>query len=68
MKQETKKSEDILDRGRRQRQQLSRADKQKYAREMHLEGLCQPPKDPSKLPAFLSDPSLLPKKPPGRVG
>lgn len=60
------RTEDLMDRGRRQRQSFGKKDKRAYAREMHLEALCQPPKDPSRLPAFLSDPSLLPKRPPGR--
>ena len=55
-----------MDRGRRQKQSFSKKEKQAYARERHLEALCEPPKNPTKLPAFLSDPSLLPKKPPGR--
>jgi hypothetical protein len=58
-------SEDIFDKGRRAKQTFSKKEKMKYAREMHLEGLCQPPKDPTRLPAFLNDPSLLPKRPPG---
>jgi hypothetical protein len=60
-------SDDIMDRGRRQKQSFSKKEKQKYARDMHMEALCQPPKDPSKLPAFLNDRSLLPKKPPTKV-
>jgi len=60
------KSEDILDRGWRGKQSFSKAQKREYAKEMHMQGLLTPPKDPSKLPAFLSDPSLLPKRPPGK--
>ena len=64
--EKNEKSEDIFDRGWRGKQTWSKAQKREYAKEKHLEGLLQPPKDPSKLPAFLADPSLLPKRPPGR--
>lgn len=57
------KSEDALDQ-RRPYQRLSKKDRIAYAREKHLEDLMLPPKNPP--PAWLSDPSLLPKKPPTR--
>lgn len=65
--EKSEKSEDIFDRGWRGKQTWSKAQKRAYAKEKHLEALLEPPKDPAKLPAFLSDPSLLPKKPPGRT-
>jgi hypothetical protein len=58
------KSEDLMDRGRRVKQAFSKKEKREYARAMHMEALCQPPKDPSKIPEFLSEPTLLPKRPP----
>jgi len=56
-------SEDALDRGR-PRQRLSKKEKQKYAQKKAMEELLMPPKYAP--PAWLDDPSLLPKKPPGR--
>jgi hypothetical protein len=43
---------------------FGKAEKRNYAQMKHLEGLCTPPKD--GLAPFLSDPSLLPKRPPSR--
>lgn len=60
------KGNDIFDRGRRAKQTFSRKEKAEYAAHMHLMSLCEPPKDPSKLPAFLNNPDLLPKRPPGK--
>lgn len=54
---------DALD-ARRPKQQWSKKEKQAYAKEKAMEELVAPPKNPP--PAWLSDPSLLPKKPPGR--
>ncbi len=48
------------------RGKFSKAEKQAYARKMHEEALLEQPKNPP--PAWLSDPTLLPKKPPGRTG
>jgi hypothetical protein len=44
---------------------FSKAEKRAYAIKKHGEALLEPPKKP--LAAWLSDPSLLPKRPPGRV-
>lgn len=57
------RSQDALDQ-RRPRQKMGKKEKQAYAREKHIEDLLQPPKNPP--PDWLNDPSLLPKKPPGR--
>ena len=54
---------DAMDRPRG-KPKYGKKEKQKYAQEKHLEALCEPPKQP--LAAWLSDPSLLPRKPPGR--
>jgi hypothetical protein len=54
---------DALD-ARRPRQQMSKKEKQAYAKEKAMEELVTPPKNPP--PAWLSNPALLPKKPPGR--
>jgi hypothetical protein len=55
------KSTDALDQGR-PRQRFSKKEKAAYARKMFEESLLLPPKNPP--PAWLQDPSLLPKKPP----
>jgi hypothetical protein len=54
---------DALD-ARRPRQKMGKKERQAYAKEKAMEELVQPPKAP--LAPWLSDPSLLPKKPPGR--
>ena len=54
---------DALD-ARRPKQRWSKKMKKQYAQEKASEELLLPPKSPP--PAWLSDPSLLPKKPPGR--
>lgn len=54
---------DALD-ARRPRQKMGKKQKQAYAKEKAMEELLLPSKTPP--PAWLSDPSLLPKKPPGR--
>ena len=56
-------SSDALDRPR-PRGKMGKKAKQAYAREKAAEELLLPPKTPP--PAWLSDSSLLPKKPPGR--
>jgi hypothetical protein len=48
----------------RPRQKWGKAQKRAYAKEKAMEDLLLPPKNPP--PAWLSDPSLLPKHPPGR--
>lgn len=60
----TGKSEDALDHRGFRKGGFSRAEKMAYAQEKHMEDLLQPPKNPP--PAWLSDPSLLPKRPPGK--
>lgn len=59
------KSEDALDRPR-PHGKMGKAAKRAYARDKASEELLLPPKSPP--PAWLSDSSLLPKKPPGRGG
>lgn len=54
---------DALD-ARRPRQKFSKKEKKAYAQDQAMKALLEPPKNPP--PAWLSDPSLLPKKPPGR--
>jgi hypothetical protein len=54
---------DALD-ARRPKQKLGKKQKQQFAQEKALEELLVPPSKP--LAPWLSDPSLLPKKPPGR--
>jgi hypothetical protein len=54
---------DALD-ARRPRQKMGKKAKIAYAKDKAMEELLQPAKN--QLPAWLSDPSLLPKKPPGR--
>ncbi len=56
-------SEDALDRPRAKRG-YSKKEKRDYARDKALEALLLPPKNPP--PAWLTNPDLLPKKPPGR--
>jgi hypothetical protein len=46
------------------RQKLGKKEKQAYAKEKHLEELLVPPSRP--LAPELSNPALLPKRPPGR--
>lgn len=60
-----KNSDDALDRRAFRRGGFSKAEKRAYAQQKFLEELVQPPKNPP--PAWLSDPSLLPKKPPNRT-
>jgi hypothetical protein len=43
---------------------MGRKQKQAYAQDRAAQELLLPPKEPP--PAWLSDPALLPKKPPGR--
>lgn len=57
-----RKSTDALDQAR-PRRAFSKRDKQEYAKRMHAEELNVPPKE--GLADFLTDPTLLPKKPPG---
>jgi len=57
-------SNDALDHRLVRRGRFSRSEKRDYAKRMREEELVLPPKDPP--PAWLTDPSLLPKKPPGR--
>jgi hypothetical protein len=57
-----KKSEDALDRPAFRKGGFSRSEKRAYAQKK----LVQPPKNPP--PEWLSDPTLLPKKPPTRAG
>ena len=54
---------DALDRPRG-RQRFGKKQKMQYAREKAAEELLMPPKAPP--PEWLSNPSLLPKRPPGR--
>ena len=56
-------SEDALNRPR-PRRGFSKKEKRNYAMKKRAEDLVEPPKFTP--PAWLSDPSLLPKKPPGR--
>ncbi len=49
----------------RGKQKMGKAAKMAYAKEKTMEELCAPPKNPP--PAWLSDASLLPKKPPQRL-
>lgn len=58
-------SEDALDRRAFRKGGFSKAEKRAYAKQKFAEDLIQPPKNPP--PAWLSDPSLLPKKPPTRA-
>lgn len=60
-----KGSEDALDRKAFRKGGFSKAEKRAYAQQKFVEELVQPPKNPP--PAWLADPSLLPKKPPGRT-
>ncbi len=53
---------DALD-GPRPKRKFGKKDKRAYAQKKAAEELLEPPKSPP--PAWLSDPSLLPKKPPG---
>jgi len=54
---------DALDRGR-PRQRFNRAQKQAYAKKKVEEELLMRPKQPR--PEWMDDPSLLPKRPPGK--
>jgi hypothetical protein len=54
---------DAMDRRASGKPKYSKKEKTKYAREKHLEALHDPPKKP--LAAELTNPELLPKKPPG---
>ena len=56
------KSNDALDRPAFRKGGFSKAEKRAYAQQKAMEELVQPPKNPP--PAWLNDPSLLPKKPP----
>lgn len=56
------KSEDALDKRAFRKGGFSKAEKRAYAQQKFVEDLVLPPKNPP--PAWLSDPSLLPKKPP----
>lgn len=58
------KSEDALDRQAFRKGGFGKAEKRAYAQQKFAEELVQPPKNPP--PAWLNDPSLLPKKPPNR--
>jgi hypothetical protein len=60
-----KNSEDALDRRAFRKGGFSKAEKRAYAQQKFLEELVQPPKNPP--PAWLNDPTLLPKKPPART-
>jgi hypothetical protein len=60
-----KKSDDALDRQAFRKGGFSKAEKRAYAQQKFAEELVTPPKNPP--PAWLSDPSLLPKKPPTRA-
>ena len=55
---------DALD-GPRLKQKWGKKEKQAYAKEKAMEELLTPPKNPP--PPWLSDPKLLPKKPPQKV-
>lgn len=59
-----KRNEDALDHRAFQRGGFSKAEKREYARQKFVEDLVLPPKNPP--PAWLSDSSLLPKRPPGQ--
>jgi hypothetical protein len=59
-----KKTEDALDRPAFRKGGFGKAEKRAYAQKKFAEELLQPPKNPP--PAWLNDPSLLPKKPPTR--
>lgn len=59
------KSEDALDRPAFRKGGFGKAEKRAYAQQKFAEELVQPPKNPP--PAWLNDPSLLPKKPPTRI-
>lgn len=61
----TSGSQDALDHRVSRKGGFSRSEKRAYARERFAEELLAPPKAP--LPAWLSDPSLLPKRPPHRA-
>lgn len=56
------KTEDALDKRAYKKGGFSKAEKREYARQKAVDDLLLPPKNPA--PAWLSDPSLLPKKPP----
>jgi hypothetical protein len=58
------RSDDALDHQAFRKGGFSKAEKRAYAREKFVEDLLSPPKTP--LAAWLSDPTLLPKKPPPR--
>lgn len=58
------KSDDAMDHRGFRKGGFSKAEKRAYAQEKHMEDLMQPPKAP--LAEWLNDPTLLPKKPPGR--
>jgi hypothetical protein len=60
------KSTDAMDHRGFQKARFSKAEKRAYAKKMHDQELLQEPKDPSKIPEWLNDPSQLPKKPPPR--
>lgn len=60
-----KGSEDALDRKGFSKGGFSKAQKREYAQKMFAEELLSKPKEPP--PAWLNDPSLLPKRPPGRI-
>jgi len=55
-------TKDALDHRSGGKPRFSKAQKRKYARKKAMEELLLPPKNPP--PAWLSDPSLLPTKPP----
>jgi hypothetical protein len=56
-------SSDALDAPRARGGRFGKREKRAYAKEKAAEELLLPPKEPP--PPWLSDPSLLPKKPPG---
>jgi hypothetical protein len=58
------KSEDALDRPRG-RQKLGKAERQKFAKQKFVEELVVPSTKHQR-PAWMEDPTLLPKKPPVR--
>lgn len=57
-------SEDALDHKAFRRGGFSKAEKRAYAKQRFAEELVQPPKEPP--PEWLSNPDLLPRKPPPR--
>lgn len=60
-----KKTDDAMDRQAFRKGGFSKAEKRAYAQQKFVEELVQPPKNPP--PAWLNDPTLLPKKPPTRA-